>query len=145
MSVTTCSGDFRRHGTERNFSGGPPAAHSGPELERSAASLFSRPGPDELSEAIPAFFIGRNQDGFWVARDAGGKSGGLFWSKKAAIRFARRSTWPAVCATIFPSERIELDLDNKGSALLASIAAIKRLLTRRVHRLVGAAGNAARR
>ena len=25
-----------------------------------------------VSDAIPAFFIGRNKDGFWVARDAKG-------------------------------------------------------------------------
>jgi hypothetical protein len=31
-----------------------------------------------VSEAIPAFFIGRNKDGFWVARNANGKIGGNF-------------------------------------------------------------------
>ena len=33
---------------------------------------FQRPGADVLNEAIPAFFIGRNHSGFWVARDANG-------------------------------------------------------------------------
>ena len=31
---------------------------------------------DIVNEAIPAFFIGRNTDGFWVARDARGRLGG---------------------------------------------------------------------
>ena len=65
------------------------------------------------------FFIGRNKDGHWVARGADGRSGGLFWRKQAAIRFATRSAWPARCATIFPSENIELDLENQGNPLLA--------------------------
>jgi hypothetical protein len=65
------------------------------------------------------FFIGRNKDGHWVARGADGKSGGLFWRKQAAIRFATRSAWPARCATIFPAENIELDLENQGNPLLA--------------------------
>lgn len=67
------------------------------------------------------FFIGRNKRGHWVARDADGKSGGLFWRRQAAIRFAGRSAWPARCATIFPAETIELDLENQGNPLLAHI------------------------
>ena len=54
-----------------------------------------------------------------VARGADGKSGGLFWRKQAAIRFATQSAWPARCATIFPTENIELDLENQGNPLLA--------------------------
>ena len=56
-----------------------------------------------VSEAIPAFFIGRNGDGFWVARDAKGRIGGLFLLKASAVSFeghgadlwdARRSSRP---------------------------------------------------
>jgi len=36
-----------------------------------------------VSEAIPAFFIGRNKQGFWVARDARGKIGGLAADRRA--------------------------------------------------------------
>ena len=144
MSAMTYSGGFFGDGAERKLSIGPLAAHVATEPERSGTPLFSRPGPEDLSEAIPVFFIGRNQDGFWVARDADGKSGGLFWRKEAAIRFAKNSTWPAVCATIFPIQRIELDLDNKGNPLLVPIATIRRLLTRRVQRLIAAARKAVR-
>jgi len=48
-----------------------------------------------LSEAIPAFFIGRNQDGFWIARDAKGRIGGLFLCKASAVSFARAQSRPA--------------------------------------------------
>ena len=97
---------------------------------------FLRPAPEDLSEAIPVFFIGRNRRGHWVARGADGESGGLFWRRQAAIRFATRSAWPARCATIFPSETIELDLENQGNPLLAHID-VTRLL-----RILGAAVDA---
>lgn len=86
-----------------------------------ADAPFLRPGPQDLNETIPVFFIGRNKHGHWVAPGADGKSGGLFRRKQAAIRFARRSAWPARCATIFPSDNIELDLENQGNPLLAYI------------------------
>ena len=34
--------------------------------------------PGIVNEAIPAFFIGRNKEGFWVARDVNGQVGGIF-------------------------------------------------------------------
>ena len=55
------------------------------------------------------------------------KSGGLFWRKQAAIRFATRSAWPARCATIFPAESIELDLENQGNPLLSHIGVTRML------------------
>lgn len=101
-----------------------------------ADAPFLRPGPQDLSETIPVFFIGRNGRGHWVARGADGRSGGLFWRKQTAIRFARRSAWPAHCATIFPADNIELDLENQGNPLLARID-VTRLL-----RIVDAAASA---
>jgi hypothetical protein len=144
MSAMTYGGHFPG-GTERKPMTGPLASHVDAELERPIAASFVRPAPEEISEAIPVFFIGRNRDGFWVARDADGKFGGLFWRKEAAIHFARSSASPANCATVFPSERIELDLDNSGNPLLASIGALTRQLIRGVHRLIGAVQAAVRR
>ncbi|SDN68664.1 hypothetical protein SAMN05444050_2172 [Afipia sp. GAS231] len=103
------------------------------EPQPAADTPFQRPGAEDLSEAIPVFFIGRNKHGHWVARGADGKLGGLFWRKQAAIRFATRSAWPARCATIFPTENIELDLENQGNPLLAHIDVTRML------RIVGAA------
>jgi hypothetical protein len=77
--------------------------------------------PGIVSEAIPAFFIGRNKEGFWIARDAKGRIGGIFLLENSALSFARRNSRPAGCATIFPSERFELDLENKGNPLVAQL------------------------
>ena len=75
--------------------------------------------PDVLSAAIPAFFIGRNKDGLWVARAADGRAGGLFLFKSSAIDFANRHCAPARCALVFPDETFELDVDNRGNPLVA--------------------------
>jgi hypothetical protein len=92
--------------------------------------------PDIVNEAIPAFFIGRNMEGFWVARDVKGQIGGIFLLENSAVSFARRNSRPAGCATIFPSERIELDLDNKGNPLVAQLGWLKRLAMRGRQRMV---------
>lgn len=80
-----------------------------------------------LNAAIPAFFIGRNSDGFWVARDANGQIGGIFLLKTSAICFVRRNSEPGGCATIYPSEEFELDLENKGNPLVRQIGLLQRL------------------
>ena len=77
-----------------------------------------------VSEAIPAFFIGRNNEGFWIARDVKGQIGGIFLLENSALSFAKRNSWPAGCATIFPSERFELDLENKGNPLVAHLGTV---------------------
>jgi hypothetical protein len=77
--------------------------------------------PGVVSDAIPAFFIGRNKEGFWVARDANGQIGGIFLFEDSAVSFARKSSLPAGCVTIYPAERFELDLDNSGNPLVVQI------------------------
>src|ERR1700674_2665993 len=77
--------------------------------------------PGIVNEAIPAFFIGRNKEGFWVARDAKGQIGGIFLLEESAVSFARRNSLPSGCATIYPSERFELDLENDGNPLVAPL------------------------
>ena len=86
--------------------------------------------PGIVSEAIPAFFIGRNRQGLWVARDIKGRTGGIFLLESSALSFARRNSGPAGCATIFPSERIELDLANQGNPLATQLGWLMRLATR---------------
>jgi hypothetical protein len=88
---------------------------------------FAPLDPGIVNEAIPAFFIGRNRDGFWLARDAKGKSGGIFLFERSALSFARRHSRPQGCATIFPSERFELDLENQGNLLIAPLGRLMRL------------------
>jgi hypothetical protein len=97
--------------------------------------------PGIVSEAIPAFFIGRNKEGFWVARDAKGRIGGIFLLENSALSFARRNSRPAGCATIFPSERFELDLENKGNPLAAQLGSLIHLATRFRRRMAAWIGN----
>ena len=107
--------------------------HSGiPSADAPAtvAVQFRPLDPGIVNETIPAFFIGRNMEGFWVARDAEGQIGGIFLLENSALSFARRNSGPGGCATIFPSERIELDLDNRGNPLVVPLGWLKHLAVR---------------
>jgi hypothetical protein len=97
--------------------------------------------PGILNEAIPAFFIGRNKEGFWVARDARGRIGGIFLLENSALSFARRNSPPAGCATIFPSERFELDLENGGNPLAAQLGTLIHLARRFRRRMAARIGS----
>ena len=90
-----------------------------------------------VNEAIPAFFTGRNKEGLWIARDVKGRIGGIFLLESSALSFARRNSRPAGCATIFPSERFELDLENNGNPVVAYLRPLMRLAT--THRRQAAA------
>jgi hypothetical protein len=78
--------------------------------------------PDIVNESIPAFFIGRNKAGFWVAREAKGDAGGIFLFKSSAVKFANAASQPKRCALVFPSEPFELDFKNSGNPLIAQLA-----------------------
>ena len=83
-----------------------------------------------VNEVIPAFFIGRNKEGFWAARDVKGQIGGIFLLENSALSFARRNSQPGGCATIFLSERFELDLENKGNPFIAQLGLLIRFAMR---------------
>jgi hypothetical protein len=97
----------------------PPALHA-----EASDMRFVPLDPDVLSETIPAFYIGRNKAGLWVARDARGRTGGIFLLKSSALSFAQAQSRPQGCATIFPSGRFELDLANAGNRLAPQLASI---------------------
>ncbi len=104
------------------------------------AVRFEPLDPGVVSDAIPAFFIGRNKCGFWVAREATGRLGGLFLLKSSALAFAHAQGGPAGCATIFPSERFELDLENGGNPLTVPLVPFVRRasgLWQRIEKLPG--------
>ena len=82
--------------------------------------------PACCSETIPLFFIGRNGRGLWVARDAAGRTGGIFLFKRSAVRFAHRNSAPTGCATMVLAERFELDVANRGNPLVAWLSAALR-------------------
>jgi hypothetical protein len=116
--------------TYPNFSE-PPA----PKSSTTARSLFQPLDPGVLNASIPAFFIGRNKDGFWLARDVKGQIGGIFLLESSAVAFARRHAFPLGCATIFPAERFELDAENQGNPLIGYLGPLLRLATRGLHRM----------
>ena len=95
-----------------------------------ATAQFQPLDPGVVSEAIPAFFIGRNKEGFWIARDAKGRIGGIFLLENSALSFARRNSQPGGCATIFLSERFELDLENRGNPFIAQLGLLIRFAMR---------------
>ena len=80
--------------------------------------------PDVVSTSIPAFFIGRNKAGFWVARESKGRVGGIFLFKRSAMGFARSESAPTRCALVFPTEPFELDSENRGNPLIAQLALV---------------------
>ena len=106
-----------------------------PTSPRPPARRFCRSIPDIVNETIPAFFIGRNKEGFWVARDVNGRNGEIFLLENSALSFARRNSGAAGCATIYLSERFELDLENEGNPLVAQLAPVIRLARRPRERL----------
>ncbi|MBN8988475.1 MAG: hypothetical protein J0H42_09520 [Rhizobiales bacterium] len=108
-----------------------PAANSEP---------FPQLDPGCISDAIPAFFIGRNKEGVWVARDAKGRIGGLFLFEAGALAFARTNSAPTGCATIYPSTTFELDLQDMGNPLVAPLLSLKRLAARAWERLTTLTG-----
>jgi hypothetical protein len=100
------------------------------EAPATVTAPFRPLDPGILNDAIPAFFIGRNKEGFWVARDVNGRIGGIFLLENSALSFAKRNSQPAGCATIFPSERFELDLENNGNPLVGHLGSLMRLTSR---------------
>jgi hypothetical protein len=94
------------------------------------SAQFQPLDPGVVNEAIPAFFIGRNREGFWVARHARGQIGGIFLLENSALSFARRHSQPAGCATIYPSGRFELDLPNQGNPLVVPLGSLLRISKR---------------
>jgi hypothetical protein len=114
-----------------------------PDHPVTATTSFQPLDPGILNASIPAFFIGRNKDGFWLARDAKGQIGGIFLFESSALSFARRSSWPSGCATIFPSERFELDLENQGNPLIIYLRPLMRLAMQIRQRTAALAGKIA--
>jgi hypothetical protein len=101
-------------------------------LQKQIAQLPKRPDRAVLSDSIPLFFIGRNRNGFWVARESEGRSGGLFLFRRSATRFARKKSSPSGCATMLVKRSIELDLPNQGSRVVEPIATVLEITKRRM-------------
>jgi hypothetical protein len=74
----------------------------------STSHQLRRPDDKIVNETIPLFAVGRNQAGQWIARDFDTGMSGAFFSKKAAIRFAKKINGPD-CALMFLADGLELD------------------------------------
>ncbi len=85
--------------------------------------------PTVINASIPTFFVGRNRDGFWLARDASGESAGIFLFKRSAMAFARRVSRPQGCALVFLAERFELDVENQGNLLVGYLKPLLRFVS----------------
>ena len=95
-------------------SNGEPSRHC---VSGSTVHSLRRPDASVLSKSLPLFFIGRNKNGLWIAREAEGRAGGIFLLKQSALRFAQKNSAPIGCATMFIAEPMELDTDNLGNPL----------------------------
>lgn len=87
------------------------------------AKFPRRPDAGVLSKSIPLFFIGRNRNGLWIAREAEGRTGGVFLLKRSALRFAQENSAPVGCATMFLAHPIDLDIEDHGNPLVSWIDA----------------------
>jgi hypothetical protein len=143
----TCPDPLKRQAPGRSTAAVEPDGRSSgiPPIDQPASitTPFQPLDPGIVNEAIPAFFIGRNKDGFWLARDVKGKLGGMFLLEGSALSFARRHCRPMGCATIFPSEKFELDLENQGNALAAYLAPLMRLASHGRQRMAAVVGKIA--
>jgi hypothetical protein len=110
-----------RPSRDPSFDRRKPAAPAGTITE-----FPRRPDSGVLSETIPLFFIGRNNHGLWIAREAEGRTGGVFLFKQSAVRFAQKYSAPTGCATMFLADRFELDVENHGHPLVAWLDAALR-------------------
>jgi len=81
------------------------------------AVLPRRPDASVINEAIPLFYIGRNKNGLWVAREAEGRIGGIFLTRRAATRFANESCEATGCATMLVTQPLELDFAQSGNGI----------------------------
>jgi hypothetical protein len=105
---------------------------------RSTVVVFpKRPDINVLSQAIPLFYIAKNKHGFWVAREAEGRSGGTFLLRRSAVRFARHRSAPAGCAMMFLNEELDLGIENEGGRLVEAITALIEVVQRRAPKLAG--------
>src|SRR5262245_59014377 len=94
--MCACRSDLVPHSSRPRFDTGNHAMrHFSPTLfdtaAREPAILPNRPYARVLNRVIPLFFIGRNKNGFWRAREAGGRIGGMFLLLLGRILPLRRS------------------------------------------------------
>ncbi len=139
--------DFKRGAFSAEASRAAADNASAPRLFREPGSVGAqmcrlpwRPDAATFNAAIPFFYIGRNRHGFWVAREAQGRVGGLFMRQRSALRFARTFSEPLGCATMLLNEPLELDVDNGGSRTATLLTSTLEIVARRLPTLAAFVG-----
>ena len=84
-----------------------------------------RPDGLFLNETIPLFFVARDKDGFWIARNADFASGGKFFFKHSALRFAGYYNGSAI---MMLTGAYSLDARNTGNRFAKQLRLIRRLI-----------------
>ena len=84
-----------------------------------------RPDGTILNETIPLFFVARDKDGFWIARNADVAIGGKFFLKYSALRFAGYYNASAI---MMLTEVYSLDTRNTGNRFARQLRPTRRLL-----------------
>jgi hypothetical protein len=111
---------------------GPSRDRRQPATGGTVPKFPGRPDPSILSKSIPLFFVGRNRNGLWIAREAEGRTGGVFLFKRSALRFAHENSVPMGGATMFLAKSFELDVENRGNPsvawLDAALSAVNRFI-----------------
>jgi hypothetical protein len=137
MNAMTYQEEFRAIDAGSRRSPEPFASDVLPKFESFVTSPFLRPDPDIVSASIPVFFIGRNRNGLWVARDAEGKRGGIFWRRQSALDFAHCNARPTRAATVLLQDRFELDIENAGNPFAARLGSLIGKMSQAVKRRLG--------
>jgi hypothetical protein len=119
-----------------------PVAENRQQPAKTPRQFPQRPSLHVLSETIPLFYICQNSHGFWVARDARGNAGGLFFRKESAFRFARKKSEPTGCAMMLLDEPVELDIENQGSRIAVPLGRAADMVKRHAPRLAAFIGMA---
>jgi len=94
------------------------------ERHATITAQFRPLDPSVVNVTIPAFLIDRNMEGFWVARDAKGQTGGIFLLENSAVSFAKELSSRPGC----PEHRFELDVENMVNPLARPLASWIRLI-----------------
>ncbi len=97
---------------------------------RASDTLPERPDARVLNGVIPLFFVGRNKHGFWLAREARGRIGGMFLLRRSAFRFAQEASAPHGCATMFLAKPFALGTRNGGNPVVGWLDVALGLLSR---------------
>jgi hypothetical protein len=116
----------------------PPRTRGKPNAQASRRPLRPQGSRPNSYPSIPAFSANQSRrfssdatrKVFGSRAMPGAGSAEFSCSRTRPCRLQNATAHPAGCATIFPSGRFELDLENSGNPLVARLGSLKRLTMR---------------